>query len=166
MKIRYSNSDDISSIMSCIHQAQDYFKEQGIDQWQDGYPNEKRIYDDIAANHSYVLEDDKVIGTMYFAIDDDPCYKVIDGKWLTDETYAIIHRIVVDQNHKGQNLAALLLEYAVKECKDKNINSMRIDTHKDNLSMQRFLNKNNFILCGTIQLESRDFRLAFEKIIT
>lgn len=166
MKIRHSDNQDIISIMTLVHQAQVYFKEQEIDQWQDGYPDEKRIYDDIALNHSYVLEDNRVVGTMYFALEDDPCYKVIEGQWLTNQSYAIIHRIVIDQKYKGKNLAALLLEYAIKECKEKDIKSIRIDTHKDNIPMQRFLKKNDFERCGIIQLESHAYRLAFEKIIT
>lgn len=166
MKIRHSHHTDVPYIINFIQQAQLYFKEQGIDQWQDGYPDSQRIYDDIQLTHSYVLEDGNIIGTMYFACEDDPCYKVIDGQWLTQDSYAIIHRVVVDQKYKGQNIASILLNYAVEECKSNNIKSIRIDTHQDNLSMQRFLDKNGFKLCGTIKLESGASRIAFEKIIT
>lgn len=167
MKVRHSNKDDVEYIMMFIHQAQDYFKGQGIDQWQDGYPDDKRIYDDIDLGHSYVLEDNNVLGTMYFALEDDPCYKKIyDGEWLTSDSYAVIHRIVIDHSLKGQNLASILLNYVIAECKNKNVSSIRIDTHEDNLSMQKFLNNNDFKLCGHIFLESGAKRLAFEKLIT
>lgn len=166
MKIRKSNNQDVTSIMKLIHQAQNYFKDQGIDQWQDGYPNDDNILVDIHKGNSYVLEDDHIVGTMYFAIEDDPCYEVIDGKWFTqNQPYAIIHRIVVDENGKGQNLAKRLLDYAIDECRKHDIHSIRIDTHADNMSMQRFLTKHDFVLCGHIILESGAPRIGFEKLL-
>ncbi|MCD8028901.1 MAG: GNAT family N-acetyltransferase [Erysipelotrichaceae bacterium] len=164
--IRNSISTDIKDIMILIHQAQNYFKENNIDQWQDGYPNEMQIQDDINKKCSYVLDDNNIIGTMYFAIEDDENYAVIDGAWLTkNQPYAVIHRIVVDNNYKGHGLAKQLLDFAIEECNKENIHSIRIDTHHDNLSMQRFLTKNGFLLCGNITLQSGDPRIAFEKIL-
>lgn len=43
MELRKSSRSDIESIMKIIHQAQNYFKENGIDQWQNNYPNEETI---------------------------------------------------------------------------------------------------------------------------
>lgn len=167
MKIRKSNEHDVQDIMTLIHQAQSYFKDNGIDQWQDGYPKAENILDDIQHNGSYVLEDDGIIGTMFCSIEDDPNYASIDGKWKTEnQAYAVIHRIVVDENRKGQNLARKLLEFAVELCHENDVQSIRIDTHLDNLSMQRFLLKNGFVLCGDIiLLQSGAPRIAFEKII-
>ena len=39
--------------MKIIREAQLYFKEQGIDQWQNNYPNEDVIKNDIKNNNSY-----------------------------------------------------------------------------------------------------------------
>lgn len=166
MKIRKSNRNDVNQIMKLIRQAQTYFKNAGIDQWQDGYPCTDNILNDISQAHSYVLENQQIIGTMYFAIEDDPNYNHIVGEWKThQQPYAVIHRIVVDENYKGQNIAGKLLKHAVEQCLYQHIQSIRIDTHEDNLSMQRFLLKNGFIKCGEITLESGAPRIAFEKII-
>lgn len=166
MKIRKSTQKDVLSIMTLVHQAQAYFKTNGIDQWQDGYPQMQNIEDDIQRQKSYVLEDQKILGTMYFAIEDDPHYDSIQGRWLThQQKYAVIHRIVVDENVKGQRLANQLLEFAIDKCNQAKIQSIRIDTHKDNLSMQRFLLRNGFKECGIVTLESGALRIGFEKIM-
>lgn len=166
MEIRKSSLDDVKDIMTLIHQAQSYFKKAGIDQWQDGYPQADDIIQDINQGKSYVIEDTKIIGTMYFAIEDEPTYHIIDGAWKTaNQPYAVIHRIVVDENHKSQNIAHQLLEYAIHECQQNHIHSIRIDTHEDNLSMQRFLQKHGFHQCGEITLLSGDLRIGFEKIL-
>ena len=166
MEIRKSHLDDVQRIMTLIHQAQNYFKQQNIDQWQDGYSQSLDIIEDIQKNNSYVIEDHDIIGTMYFAIEDEPTYQKIQGQWLTHhKPYAVIHRIVVDESHKGQNIAHQLLEYAIHECQQNHIHSIRIDTHEDNLSMQRFLQKHGFHQCGEITLLSGDLRIGFEKIL-
>ena len=82
MEIRKSSLDDVKDIMTLIHQAQSYFKKAGIDQWQDGYPQADDIIQDINQGKSYVIEDTKIIGTMYFAIEDEPTYHIIDGHEL------------------------------------------------------------------------------------
>lgn len=117
MSIKKSSVNDVQAIMKLVHQAQLYFKNNGIDQWQDGYPKDENIYSDIDKGHSYVLFQNNIMATMYFAFEDDPCYKDIDGQWLTNnQTYAVIHRIVVDENYKGQNLAKQLLDFAIEQC--------------------------------------------------
>lgn len=47
MEFRRSEVKDIHKIMMIIKQAQNYFKENNIDQWQNNYPNEEVINDDI-----------------------------------------------------------------------------------------------------------------------
>lgn len=166
MIIRKSNQNDLKSIMDLIKQAQLYFKNQDIDQWQDGYPNEDVILQDISTQQSYVIEDDYILGTMFFTFDNDPNYDSIKDDWLTqNQNYGVIHRIVVNNEKKGMGLAKQLLDFAVHESQLNNIKSIRIDTHNDNQSMQRFLLKNGFQLCGHITLESGAPRIAFEKII-
>lgn len=166
MEIRKSNEQDVEHMMTIISQAQAYFKSQGIDQWQDGYPNEEQLLGDIQKQNSYVLYDHGIIGTMYFAIEDDINYMTIEGEWKThNQPYAVIHRIAVDNQIKGKGLAKQFLDYAQSVCEDAHISSIRIDTHEDNLSMQRFLKKNGFEFCGHIRLQSGAPRIAFEKIL-
>ncbi len=43
MEFRKAIESDIESIMKIIKQAQNYLREQGIDQWQNNYPNKWAI---------------------------------------------------------------------------------------------------------------------------
>ena len=64
MEFRKTNINDLPEVMKIIREAQSYFKEQGIDQWQNNYPNEEVIKNDIKNNHSYVLvKDGKIAAT-------------------------------------------------------------------------------------------------------
>lgn len=168
MNIRHTQLEDIPAIVAIYNQAKQYLKSQNVNQWQDGYPNEESIINDMKLNQSYVLVDnDIVIGTAAIVLELDPNYAYIeDGKWITDaDDYYCIHRIAVDSRVKGNHLANEFVKYAEGLVIKDNKTSLRIDTHHENFSMQRFLKKCGFVACGTIYLQSGDKRLAFEKII-
>ena len=167
MEFRKAKKSDIPRIMDIIISAQKYMKENGIDQWQNGYPNEESILDDINEGKSYVLKrDGEVIATTYLSFDGESDYDIIyEGQWLSDEKYAVIHRIAVDNDSKGQGVAGEVFKFIEKICLEKNIFDIKIDTHRDNKSMQKFLIKNGFERCGIIYLKDNSERIGFEKIL-
>ena len=167
MNFRKSNQSDVVGIISIISKAQIYFKNNNIDQWQNGYPNEKTIINDINNDRSYVLIDnEEVVATTVVMFEEEKTYnEIYEGKWLTNSKYATIHRIAVDDKLKGNNIASRILKEAEKICIKNNIYSIKIDTHEDNKSMQRLLQKNNYKYCGIIYLMDGNKRIAFEKVL-
>lgn len=167
MEFRKTNHKDVEQVMEIIKQSQQYFKDQGIDQWQNGYPNEDVIKEDISNDHSYVLlKDNKILATTVLSFDGEETYNEIhDGKWLSNDDYAVIHRIAVNTEYKGLGLSGEIIKEAEKKCSERNIKSIKVDTHKDNISMQKLLEKNGFKYCGIIYLNDGDTRVAFEKIL-
>lgn len=165
MIIRRTEEKDIDSIMCIIRQAQEYMRSQGINQWQNGYPNKEVFASDIADGISYVAEDgENIIGTFAFGIMEEPTYKrVYEGQWKLSGEYGVIHRVAVDNNIKGNGLGGKIVEYVRQRCAEQDIKSIRIDTHRDNISMQRMLSKNGFERIGIIHLADGAERIAFEK---
>ncbi len=167
MEFRKANLEDLNGIMDIIKKAQDQFKRDGIDQWQNNYPNREIIKEDIEKDESYILsKDGKIIGTMFFSFGGEPDYDTIyDGRWISNDKFAVVHRVAVDLDLKGQGLASIMLEKAFQICKEKAFPSIKVDTHRENKAMQRLLEKNGFTLCGLIYLKDGGERLAFEKTI-
>ena len=56
MRFRVTKEEDLPAVMTILHQAQAYFKAHGIDQWQDGYPDEATLRRDIQNGTAYVAE--------------------------------------------------------------------------------------------------------------
>lgn len=164
MEFRKSIKSDLDNIMIIIKEAQKYFKENNIDQWQDNYPNEETILNDINNETSYVLvKDNNIVATASISFEEEKTYKNIDGNWLTNDRYVVIHRIAVSNDYKGLRLSSTILDNAKALALKNSIHSIKIDTHKDNKAMQRVLKKNNFTYCGIIYLEDNSERIAFEK---
>ena len=166
MEFRKAVKADAISIMNIVKQAQDYLKEQKVDQWQNNYPNIDTIKHDIYNGNSYViLKDNCVIGTVAVIFTGEKTYDTIyNGNWISNNQYAVIHRMAIEPNNKGLGLSSVILENIEELCHDRGISSIKVDTHKENIAMQKFLQKSGFQYCGVIYLEDGNERVAFEKI--
>ena len=164
MIIRHANKTDLIDIMVIIEKAKIYMKENKINQWSENYPNEDVFLADLKENRLYVAEiKGKVVGMAVLVLDGDADYKNIDGKWLSAGKYGVIHRIAVNPDYKSQNVAKNLLDFFENKLKELNYDSIRVDTHKDNKSMLRFIEKNGFQKYGIVYIRKTDERIAFEK---
>lgn len=166
--MRKATVNDVKTIMHMITAAQSYLAQQGINQWQNGYPNYAVITNDIAQENSYVIENtaNKIVATAMIAYDNEPTYTHIDGAWLGNnkKCYAVIHRIAIDPLFRRRGLAAFILQEVWANLEDHKAYSIRIDTHKDNIVMQKLAEKLDFHYCGIIRVKDGSTRLAYEKV--
>ncbi|MBU3161166.1 GNAT family N-acetyltransferase [Clostridium frigoris] len=167
MEFRKAVETDTNDIMSIIMQAQAYFKKHGINQWQNNYPNVEIIRNDTNNKNGYVLlKGDNIVATAAISFDGEKTYdSIYEGQWISDNEYAVIHRIAVDNNYKGLSLSSQIIKNTEQICLSKGVYSIKVDTHEENLSMQKMLKKNKFQYCGIIYLENGSKRIAYEKIL-
>lgn len=166
MRSRHARSSDLPDIMSIIGQAKQRLKNIGIDQWQDGYPNEESICNDIAKRNGYVvLERDSVVAYAAILFEDDPYYARIDGRWLSDNPYVVVHRIAVHDDYTRHGVAQYILSIAERKATRLGTSAFRIDTHQGNHAMRNLIRKHGFTLCGIVQVRDGK-RLAYEKSIS
>ncbi len=165
--LRLSKPQDISQIMQLIKYAQKFFYDSNINQWQNNYPNENIIQNDIDNKESYVVCDGlgKIVATAMISFAAEPTYKVIKGKWISNDydKYAVVHRIAVDPTHKGKRISGFILQKVMEMLPKENAVSIRIDTHRENTSMQKVIERMNFKYCGIIYVDDEQERLAYEK---
>ena len=170
MTYRIASEADLPSLTALTDQAKEYFRSNHIDQWQKGEPNEQGLAAAISQNKLYVLEEDgRVIAMITLQEGDEPSYRQIDGAWLNDLPYMAFHRVCVDSSLKGRGLAAALFEHSEAIAVSRGYSTIRIDTHPDNLSMQRALAKSGYQACGQITLatgaEKGAPRIGYQKLI-
>jgi len=164
MKIRHATERDVDRMMEIYSFARRYMAEHGNPrQWgPTNWPPEALIRRDIRDGSSYVCLNDEgaVIGTFFFRCgrDVEPTYREItDGAWLDDGPYGVVHRLAGDGSERG--IGEYCIRWAYGQC-----GHLRIDTHGDNIVMQRLARKLGFVHCGTIHVEEDEYpRLAFEK---
>lgn len=164
MRIRKTIEQDVPDIMKLYEYARHFMAEHGNpNQWgPTSWPPEWLIQEDVNAGNSYVClnDDGQVIGTFFFAYgkDIEPTYRVItNGTWRDDSPFGVIHRLAGNGTEKG--IGAFCLDWAYDQC-----GHLKIDTHGDNIVMQRLLAKLGFERRGIIYVEEDEYpRIAYEK---
>lgn len=167
MEFRQANISDLDQIVEIIELSKKYLKETKVDQWQDGYPAKEDLRRDIESGNSYVLTNkDEIVATTVISLDGESTYNsIFNGEWITNEDYIVMHRVAVHDKYKGKGIFKELIKEAESLALNKGISSIKIDTHRDNISMQRAVVKNDFKRCGIIYLEDGSERIAFEKVL-
>ncbi|HHQ4317978.1 GNAT family N-acetyltransferase [Clostridium perfringens] len=167
MEFRQAKISDLDQIVEIIELSKKYLKETKVDQWQDGYPEKEDLRRDIESRNSYVLTNkDEIVATTVISLDGESTYNsIFNGEWITNEDYIVMHRVAVHDKYKGKGIFKELIKEAEVLALNKGISSIKIDTHRDNISMQRAVVKNDFKKCGIIYLEDGSERIAFEKVL-
>lgn len=160
LTIRLAADRDIPAVIDIYADARRYMAENGNpNQWTGGYPDTDQVQSDLNNNNLYVCSDscNNIVGVFCYFEGIEPDYQnIYQGGWLTEGPYGVIHRIAVGAHQKG--IASACLSYAFSRC-----GNLRIDTHRDNLPMQRTLAKNGFTPCGIIYTKYGGERIAYQK---
>lgn len=160
MLIRPATISDVSFCAKIYDEARAFMRSTGNPtQWPGNYPGENEVLEGIKLGTSYVCEDcGEIVATFHFDADaDDPTYREIyEGCWKNDHTYGVIHRIAVKYHRRG------IIDFCYNEC-FKITPNLKIDTHRDNLPMQKSLLRSGFEYCGIIYLKNGEERLAYQK---
>ena len=180
MHIRLAKLDDLSEIMWTYAFARDFMiKHDNPTQWGTDWPSEECIVSDIKKEICYVVvQENAALGTedilgvfaMEIGADVEPTYAVIDpvdegeyqadGAWLSEEPYAVIHRLAGNGRAKGIGTKAI--DFAI----DKSNGHVRVDTHAKNKIMQKVFLKNGFKFTGLINVNFGEdpWRYAYEYV--
>lgn len=158
--IRIATTTDLPVIIQLVASAKGIMRESGnLKQWNDGYPSEKIISEDIKNGCCrIVMHGNTAVGSFVIKSGPDPTYSnIYDGQWLNDEPYYVIHRITSREDAHG--IFKEMLDY----CSNISHN-IRIDTHRDNTIMRHLLERHGFSYCGIIHIANGDERVAYQKI--
>lgn len=159
MHIRKARMDDLNLIMDIYRTAQDFMIESGNpNQWGHFYPSEELVKEDIDNAISYLIcgDDNDPHGVFVLIVGLEPTYQHIEnGSWLNDDDYVTLHRIASDGKVHG------IFQSAIDYCKSISDN-IRIDTHSNNVIMQKQIEKNGFEKCGTIYVREGSPRIAYQ----
>lgn len=165
-KLQKALPKEVPEIWEILRFAIENRRKDGSRQWQDGYPNEEVVKADIEAGHGFVFAEDKTIAAYCALIkNDEPAYDNIEGKWLSDGDFLVVHRVAVSQDFAGRGVIQKLFSAFEGYCREVKIPSIKVDTNFDNGAMLHILKKLGYTYCGKVWLASGE-RLAYEKLIS
>ena len=160
-RIRPATAADLPALRPVFEAAKAIMRADGnVEQWSaPGFPPDDLLLRDIERGGGYVIlsgAGEPVIA--YFALlpSPEPTYSHIDGAWLTDAPYGVIHRIASYPDVHG--VFSAVIDFAAAR-----FPHLRIDTHRDNRIMQHLISRHGFTYCGVIWLTDGTPRLAYER---
>lgn len=163
VELKQAGLDEIQMAMDIIDAAKRHLKEQGVDQWQTGYPDRACIEKDIMAGKGhFVVEDGAILGYLCIDFDGEEAYDGLQGTWNTSEKYVVVHRMAFSEKARGKGISSLVFQLVEEMSKKQGVNAFRVDTDADNAKMQHVLKKNGFTFCGTIWFDNSE-KIAFDK---
>ena len=152
-RFRLAISTDISQIWDLLQMAILRRKQDGSNQWQDGYPNMEVIKNDIQKKYGYVLtSNDEIVGYCALLINNEPEYLNIEGKWLTNNDFIVFHRLAISEKFLNKGLAKKMVSFIEQFAISKNIFSVKADTNHDNTPMLKLFKTLEYSFCGTVYI--------------
>ena len=178
MRIEKAERKDLAFILPLFIRARKFMQENGnASQWAGAYPAREDIEKDIENGVAYVItegesgeypleemhskdkalpEEKRIVAYFAFIIGEEQTYKrIVEGRWSSDKEYGTIHRLVSDGKTKG--ISKFCFQYCLQR-----IPYLRIDTHKDNVPMQKAIRSFGFSYCGRIFVRDGSSRNAFD----
>jgi hypothetical protein len=178
MRIEKAEKKDLSFILPLFIRARKFMQENGnASQWAGTYPAREDIEKDIENGVAYVITEEalrenpleemhykeeasskekRIVAYFAFIIGEEQTYKrIVEGRWSSDKEYGTIHRLVSDGKTKG--ISRLCFQFCLQR-----IPYLRIDTHQDNVPMQKAIRSFGFSYCGRIFVRDGSGRDAFD----
>ena len=166
MIIRKACKEDLRNIMNMYKSCLEGMLLEGIDQWDDTYPNAEIINKDISIGTYYVAEIEKIIvGGINLDQNQDDTYLAL--KWQDkSNSFLVVHRLAVKADFWSKNIGRDLMLFCEKLVAKKGLRSIRLDTYSGNLNAMNFYKRIGYIEIGAIDLKpGKDKYYCFEKII-
>lgn len=156
---------DVDAALEIIESGRRHLRDQGIDQWQDGYPDRAALERDAACGKGYLIRSGgETLGYLCVDFDGEPVYDGLIGRWGTGEPYVVVHRLAFSAAARGRGLSGAVFALVEEMSRRRGVFSFRIDTHEDNRKMQHILEKSGFARRGTV-FYGTGRRVAFDKPI-
>ena len=165
MRIRKAKRGEAEECYRILDNGRQYQLSMGFEQWLPEYPVPQTVLDDTDEGIGYVFEDENgLIGYCAIVFTGEPAYPGIEGEWLTDMPYAVVHRIAFGDGRRSTGLSKQVFALIKEYCRSQGVHSLRIDTMAENEVMRHVVAREGFQYCGTVYYNGSP-RLAYEMII-
>ena len=138
----------------------------GIDQWDESYPNAEVIMEDLIAQTYFVaIENNIIIAGINIDQNQDDTYLTLDWKDKKNQ-FLVVHRLAVKVEFWNDGIGKSLMLFTENLVLEKGLNSIRLDTYSGNPKAMEFYRRLGYSELGTIDLKpNKDKYHCFEKII-
>jgi ribosomal protein S18 acetylase RimI-like enzyme len=130
--LRKANLEDLNNVINIYKNAIEVMEDNGIHQWDNIYPNEEILNEDILSNHMFLCELENQIASV-FVLNQDCDEEYTNGTWQYKEaSFFVIHRLCVNPVFQGKGIGTRTMLLIEKFLRNKNIETIRLDAYSLN----------------------------------
>lgn len=129
---RVAVAEEREAVVKLLEEVKAAMAENGINQWDEQYPNINDINSDIAKNQLHTIYmGNKLAGVYVVNEEADNAYKF--GNWTdTEGKYIVLHRLCVAPKFQHMGIATRIMEHIEAEQKKLGVTSIRLDVFTKN----------------------------------
>ena len=129
---RVASFEDLTEICFVVSSAIETMLNQNIFQWDELYPNEEDIKEDIIKKQLYVGIVDNCIAVIY-VLNQDCDNEYRNGKWkYDDKPFYVIHRLCVNPMFQNKGIGKMTMQHIEQQLLTMDIMSIRLDAFSEN----------------------------------
>ncbi len=162
--LQQATADDRDAIVALVHAVVDHLNQNDIAQWDEVYPNESHVDEDLQNRQLYLA---KAGGTLAGIItlnrDSDPEYATADWQYNGPD-YRVVHRLCVSPALQGQGIGRQMMQLAEAMLKVSGVKSLRLDAFSQNPQALKLYQNLGYRITGTAHWRKGLFYLMEKNI--
>ncbi|GAA0735284.1 GNAT family N-acetyltransferase [Clostridium oceanicum] len=164
LEFRLAEREDLDNIFDMFKDAINEMKKNGIDQWDNIYPDRNILEDDIAKKELYIgVSEDAVLSAYVLNQECDEQYA--NGTWkYPNSTYYVIDRLCVNPKFQNKGIGTSTMEHIENEVGKMGIDTIRLDAFTLNPHAVKLYEKSGFSKVGFTNWRKGKFHLMEKKI--
>lgn len=154
---------NLSQTLEVLEEVKQHILNQGIDQWDESYPNKAIISNDIQKKQAYIFTENEQI-LAYMVLNEEYDIEYDDLNWSTPTPFIVIHRLFVKPTAQGKGISSQMIQYAEEYAQTNKYASIRFDAYSLNNTANAVYLKKGYTLVGTVQFRKGVFN-CYEKTL-
>lgn len=156
--------EDFKEVAELYRAAVEHMVRNGILQWDEIYPNEGVLFDDILQGEMYLLrEKHRLVACVVINEEQDEAYQT--GTWLYPEDRVIvIHRLCVHPDAQGSGNGRRMMQYTEELIRERGFSVVRLDAFSQNEAATRLYGSLGYRHAGEVHFRKGLFYLMEKKL--
>ena len=126
--------------------------------WDESYPGEEEVREDLLAGSLYVLvRDGELIGAISVVPENE--LDALDC-WKVRKNAREFARVVIKPEYQHKGLSGRLVEGIIQEIQKRQADAIHIAVAKENIPAQKLYEKTGFMICGEAEMYGHSFFLC------
>ena len=159
LQFRKAEIDDLDALVALYGSAAQDMLRQGIDQWDEYYPDREILAEDVESGDMTLgLLDGELACAYVVNREHDPEYT--SGAWEhTQGNFCVLHRLCVNPRMQGRGLARQTMARMEETARKQGFDSVRLDVFSKNLHAQRLYERLGYKRTGEVRFREGIFYL-------